>query len=218
VDYHAENFGSLTRFGATVEESEVLPLLLDSHARMMAEVPPDDGHRRTVLDPEWTHVGIGAAASGGEFRMSEEFSRHVAEWVEVPAAPLPAGARAPFAVKLPAGWALASIEVGFEAPARPMSREEIGRRGAYAYPGASQSLRARAPVNAWYPDGSRGEIALVRHVVRADITLLSGPGNYYVFVFAAPGSATGRALSPLTAALIQATGRGSGGNEDRFPR
>lgn len=38
-----------------------------------------------------------------------------------------------------------------------------------------------------------------------DIPLLSGPGNYYVFVFAAPGSHEGRSLSPLTAALIQAT-------------
>lgn len=205
VDYHAENFSSLTRTGASVKEAEVPALLLDAHARMMAEVPPGDGHRRTVLDPEWTHVGIGAAAVGGEFRMAEEFSRHVVEWVEVPAEPLPAGTRAPFAVKLPAGWALASIEVGFEAPARPMSREEIARRGAYTYPGASQSLLARAPANTRYSDGSRGEIGLVRGVARADIPLLSGAGNYYVFVYAAPGSVAGRTLSPLTAALIQAT-------------
>ena len=204
VDYHAENFGSLTRTGANVEEAEVPALLLDTHAQMMAEVPPGDGHRRTVLDPEWTHVGFGAAAVGGEFRMAEEFSRHVVEWVEVPAEPLPAGARAPFAVKLPAGWTLASIQVGFEAPARPMSREEIARRGAYGYPGASQSLLARAPANTQYPDGSRGELDVVRGVVRADITLLSGAGNYYVFVYAAPGSVAGRMLSPLTSALIQA--------------
>jgi uncharacterized protein YkwD len=204
VDYHAENSSWLTRTGAIVEEAEVPALLLDAHARMMAEVPPDDGHRRTVLDPEWTHVGIGAAAVGGEFRMVEEFSRHVVEWVEVPAEPLPAGARAPFAVKLPAGWALAAIEVGFEAPARPMSREEIARRGAYAYPGASQSLLARAPANTQYPDGSRGEIGLVRGVARAYIPLRSGAGNYYVFVYASPGSAAGRRLSPLTSALIQA--------------
>jgi len=204
VDYHAENFSSLTRAGGNVEESEVPALLLDAHANMMAERPPDDGHRRTVLDPEWTHVGIGAAALGEEFRMSEEFSRHVAEWVEVPAEPLPAGTRAPFAVKLPGGWALAAIEVGFEAPVRPLSRTEIGRRGAYAYPGASQTLRARAPANSQYPDGSRGEIDLVRGVARADIPLLSGPGSYYVFVYAAPGSVSGRRLSPLTSALIQA--------------
>jgi hypothetical protein len=180
-------------------------LLLDAHEGMMTERPPKDGHRRTVLDPEWTHVGIGAAVVGGEFRMAEEFSRHVVEWVEVPAEPLSAGARAPFAVKLPAGWALASIEVGFDAPARPMSREEISRRKTYAYPGASQSFLARAPMNGQYSDGSRGEIDLVQGVARADIPLLSGAGNYYVFVYAAPGSVAGRRLSPLTAALIQAT-------------
>lgn len=204
VDYHAENFSSLTRVGGNVEESEVPALLLDAHAQMMAERPPHDGHRRTVLDPEWTHVGIGAAVVGGEFRMAEEFSRQVVEWVEVPAGPLPAGTRAPFAVKLPGGWALAAIEVGFDAPAQPLSREQISRRGEYAYPGASQTLRARTPANTQYPDGSRGEIDLVRGVARADIPLLSGAGNYYVFVYAAPGSAAGRTLSPLTAALIQA--------------
>jgi uncharacterized protein YkwD len=205
VDYHGENFSSLRRTGAAVEEAEVPRLLLDAHAHMMAEVPPDDGHRRTVLEPTWTHVGFGAAVDEGEFRMVEEFSRHVAEWVEVPSAPLPAGSRAPFGVKLPRGWTLASIEVGFEAPARPLSREETRRRGAYAYPSASQHFLARAPANAQYPDGSRGEVSLVRGVARIDIPLLSGPGNYYVFVFAAPSSVEGRTLSPLTSALIQAT-------------
>lgn len=73
-----------------------------------------------------------------------------------------------------------------------------------------QSLLARAPANTQYADGSRGEIDLVRGVARANIPLLSGPGNYYVFVYAAPGSITGRTLSPLTSALIQATRKGSG--------
>ena len=40
VDYHAENFGSFTRVGQNVEEGEVPALLLDAHARMMAERPP----------------------------------------------------------------------------------------------------------------------------------------------------------------------------------
>ena len=205
VDYHAENFSSLTRTGGAVPESEAPRLLLEAHGQMMAERPPDDGHRRTILDPEWTHVGIGAAMAGGEFRMVEEYSRRIVEWVDVPRAPVPAGTRAPFAVKLPRGWRLFSLEVGFEPAPRPMSREEIRRHGSYAYPAASQSLLARAPANTQYPDGSRGEVDLVRGVARVDIPLLSGPGNYYVFVFAAPGSHEGRSLSPLTAALIQAT-------------
>ena len=203
VDYHSENFSSLTRTGAGVEGSEVSRLLLDAHRQMMAERPPDDGHRRTVLDPEWTHVGIGAAVAGGEFRMVEEYSRRVVEWVDVPRSPVPARVRAPFAVKLPPGWTFVALEVGYEPAPRPMSREEIRRRGAYAYPAPSQHFLARAPSYAQYPDGSRGEVDVVRGVARADIPLLSGPGNYYVFVFARPGPYEGRSLSPLTAALIQ---------------
>ena len=205
VDYHGENFGALTRTGGDVGESEVARLLLDSHGEMMAELPPHDGHRRTVLDPDWTHVGIGAAVVGGEFRMVEEFSRRVALWVEVPEGPVPAGARAPFAVKLPPGWMLASLEVAFEPAPRPMSREEIHRRRSYGYPDASQRLLARAPANHQYTDGSRGEVDLVGGVARAKISLRSGPGNYFVFVFGAQGSYDGRTLSPLAVALIQAT-------------
>jgi uncharacterized protein YkwD len=204
VDYHGENVGSVTRIGGAVATSEVPRLLLEAHGGMMAERPPDDGHRRTVLDPEWTHVGIGAAVVGGEFRMVEEFSRRVALWVEVPGAPVPAGGRAPFAVKLPPGWALASLEVGFEPAPSPMSVEEIRRRGSYAYPAASQHLLVRLPASTRYRDGSRGELDLVGGVARAAIPLLLGRGNYYVFVFAAPGSVEGRSLSPLTAALIEA--------------
>jgi len=204
VDYHGENFSALTRTGADVDESEVSRFLLDAHSQMMAELPPDDGHRRTALDPEWTHVGIGAAVAGGEFRMVEEYSRRVALWVEIPRGPVSARARAPFAVKLPPGWTLVSLEVAFEPAPRPMSREEIRRRGSYSFPAASQRLFARAPGNAQYQDGSRGEVELRSGVARADIPLLSGPGSYYVFVFATPGSTRGRSLSPLTAALIRA--------------
>ena len=204
VDYQGENFSALTRTGSGVDESEVSLLLLDAHGQMMDERPPADGHRRTALDPAWTHVGIGAAVVGGEFRMVEEFSRRVVPWVEIPRAPVPAGTRAPFAVKLPPGWELAFREVAFEPPPRPMSREEIRRRSSYSYPTPSQRLLGRAPAHTQYPDGSRGEVSLVSGVARVEIPLLSGPGNYYVYVFAAPGSFEGRSLSPLTAALIQA--------------
>lgn len=204
VDYSAENFSSLTRTGAPVEEQEVARLLLDAHARMMAEVPPNDGHRRTALDPDWTHVGFGAAVAGGEFRMVEEFSRHAAVWVDLPEAPLPAGSRAPFALKLPSGWNLGAVEVGYERPPRPLAREEIRRRGTYAYPAASQQFRVRTPGNSQYADGSHGDLALVNGVLRLEIPLLSGAGDYYVFVYAAPGVVEGRRLPPLTAALIRA--------------
>jgi uncharacterized protein YkwD len=73
----AENAVSWTTTGEDFEDSPVA-LALSGHASMMAEVPPNDGHRRTILDPEATHVGVGWSEGHGLFRMAEEFlTRHL---------------------------------------------------------------------------------------------------------------------------------------------
>src|ERR1051326_8432911 len=51
-----------------------------SEDAMMKEVAPHDGHRRTILDPFATHVGIGLAWEHGEFRLTEEFIRRYVDW------------------------------------------------------------------------------------------------------------------------------------------
>ena len=51
-----------------------------SEEAMMAEKAPHDGHRRTILDPYATHVGIGLAWEKGEFRMTQEFLRRYVTW------------------------------------------------------------------------------------------------------------------------------------------
>src|SRR5438128_829706 len=51
-----------------------------SEEAMMHEVAPHDGHRRTILDPHATHVGIGLAWERGEFRLTQEFIRHYVDW------------------------------------------------------------------------------------------------------------------------------------------
>lgn len=59
-----------------------------SQDAMMAEVPPHDGHKRTILDPHATHVGIGLAWERGEFRLVHEFIRRYVDWTR----PLPRAA------------------------------------------------------------------------------------------------------------------------------
>lgn len=60
-----------------------------SQDAMMAEMAPNDGHKRTMLDPHATHVGIGLAWSGGEFRLVQEFVRRYVHFTR----PLPRAAR-----------------------------------------------------------------------------------------------------------------------------
>lgn len=203
VDWHGENFSGTSRRGATIHPGELVGLLLEAHGRMMAEKPPDDGHRRAILDPLWTHVGIGVALQGGEFRMTEEFSRRVATWVEAPAGRVRAGRTVPVSVQLPKGWKLAAVEVAHEKFPRPLTANQIRKRGAYAYPRATQTLLPRLAPGFRYADGSTGEVAVADGVVRAKVPLLSGPGSYWVFVYASPGAVEGKALSPITAVRVR---------------
>ena len=133
VDYHAQNAGSHTNTSGRLF-LPLLDLLLERHEAMMAERPPDDGHRRTILDPLFTHVGIGAALAGGEFRMTEEFTRVGFEWIEVPKSPLAVGGLATFAGRPLAGWEVGLVEVRFEPPPRPLLPLDPCALGAYAYP------------------------------------------------------------------------------------
>ena len=50
------------------------------HVRLYQEKPPYDGHRRTILRPQHTHVGIGLAVQSLRLRMVELF---VAKYVDV---------------------------------------------------------------------------------------------------------------------------------------
>lgn len=47
--------------------------MLKGHQEFMAERPPNDGHRRNILEPYHTHVGLGVALKGGQFRYCQEF-------------------------------------------------------------------------------------------------------------------------------------------------
>ncbi len=90
-----------------------------------------------------------------------------------------------------------------EAPASP-DGEEIRKRGAYAFPPASQKLLPRLAPPFRYGDGSQGEVDSGDGLVRAKVALVSGPGSYWVLVYAAPGSVEGRKLGPITAVRIVA--------------
>jgi len=202
VDYEAENAAGRSRGGGAFRES-VEELLLATHRLFMEERPPDDLHKETVLDPAFTHVGIGAAVLGGEFRMTEEFSRHVAEWIEVPAAPVAGVRAAPFAAQLPRGWSVGAVGIAFEPPPRPMTARQIERRAQYGYPRAVRSLRPLLPANQRWSDGSRGDFPISSGRVSLDVPLDRGPGFYFVMVYAGPGAISGRSLSPITAAAIE---------------
>jgi Cysteine-rich secretory protein family len=121
-------------------------LALEGHHGMMAEKPPADGHRRTILDPEATHVGVGYAVSDGRFQMAEEFlsrslerltlSRREGSLLVVR-----------FDGKPLADWRLEFVTIAREPAPAPLTREQANGRTSYSYP---------APSIAYVPEGGVG--------------------------------------------------------------
>jgi uncharacterized protein YkwD len=108
-------------------------LALEGHALMLAETPPYDGHRRTILDPDATHVGVGYALSRGEFRMAQEFLvRHLA-WLRLEQLSLTSSVVVVRGSPV-AGRRLQFVSIGWEPVPRELTRAEANGRTSYSYP------------------------------------------------------------------------------------
>jgi uncharacterized protein YkwD len=115
-----------------------LTLALAGHADMMREEPPNDGHRKAILDPEATHVGVGYAVKGGSFRMAQEFlTRRLAELdLRSEAGTILVRGRTV------SGYSLQFVTIAREDAPQKMTKEEARARNSYTYPDAKYSLVA----------------------------------------------------------------------------
>jgi uncharacterized protein YkwD len=111
-------------------EESALDLGLAGHEDMMRETPPNDGHRKAILDPEATHAGVGWSMKGGSFRMAEEFlSRKLASLTLAAD-----GGTLIVRGRTVSGYRLQFVTIAWEAEPRKISREEARSRGFYTYP------------------------------------------------------------------------------------
>jgi uncharacterized protein YkwD len=183
-------------------------MLRRSEAAMMAEVAPHDGHRRTILDPAATHVGIGLAWEKGEFRLTQEFIRHYVDWLR----PLPRRVTnaqpvlcSGYAVK---GYAVEAITVHHEPLPQPMAAVTANAIESYSLPNARREYLPRLKgtytrfvtggvehVREEYSDGGRGDFQVAKDGKFAfAIPLPDGPGIYTVVVWVRPRGSSGDAI------------------------
>lgn len=179
------------------EERELLDMLRRSHEAMMAERPPRDGHRRTILDPHATHVGIGLAWEGGEFRIAQEFLRRYLEWTR----PLPRGASAGERVTATArpvnGHRVEAISIHHEPLPQPLTRAAANAIDDYRLPDRRRDylprLRSYSNRNATgvlqivreeYAGGRSGDFSVADDgSFTFSVPLSDGPGVYTVVVW-----------------------------------
>ena len=132
------------------------------HVRLYQETPPNDGHRRTILAPQHTHVGFGLAVEKLRLRLVELF---VAKYVEVKPLNRTAkpGARISFQGKmLEPEYLFNSIEVFYESLPKPLELSWLAEaKAAYALPAQSQLLRPKLPKPFIYADKKPGVVEVM---------------------------------------------------------
>jgi uncharacterized protein YkwD len=139
----SENSVSWVTTAASFNEP-LLRLALKGHEEMMDEKPPQDGHRRTILDPDVTHVGVGYANANGRFQMSQEFLTRGLERLKLVALESPRLAMR-FEGKMLQTWQLEFVTIAREPSPAPLTQEEATGRTSYSYP---------RPTIAYVPEGT----------------------------------------------------------------
>ncbi len=181
----ADGIQSLTSTG-------VLKDLRDMHQAMIEEVPPNNGHRKTILFPRHTHVGFGIAMEGRRVRLDELY---LSRYVKIE--PLPRQARTKTTIvlrgQLYMKHFLNGVEVFYEPLPLPPDIRWLRERRSYGMPEPTEKLLPRLPDGMSHPDGGNGSIEIDssnRFHVRVRLSKQPGINTLVVWIKAGPpGSA-----------------------------
>lgn len=152
-------------------DSMLPDLLGQSLNKMMDEVPPTDGHRRAVLDRHATHVGIGMAWEGGEFRLVQHFIRRYVEWDGVAPRDVTVKDRVTLHGNPYPGYVIEAVSVHYERHPRRMSATKANTIASYSLPPARRDLM---------PEIDR------RGGFNVNVPFKNGPGVYTVVAWVRP--------------------------------
>jgi hypothetical protein len=182
-------------------EGAIYEMTRRSEDAMMGEMAPHDGHRRAILDPAATHVGIGIAWERGEFRLAQEFVRRYVSWTR----PLPREAKISDSViaggKPFGGMRIEAITVHHESVPSPMSIATANAIDNYSLPENRDEYLPRMKSEAvrTQDDGSVELASLARRGGRDfrisddgaftfNVPFTDGPGVYTIVVWVGDGS------------------------------
>ncbi len=203
MDHVMENASMIQGGGPmTKDYRQVLSFIKRTHMMMYNETPPNDGHRRNILLPSHTHVGLGFSMIENRFRYYELFIDRYLDFDAVPAA-VKAGEKATVSgtVTVP-GYGVFFATVYYEPFPEPMTPSQI--RGMGGYPDFTNARAANLPY--WqidYDDASR-KFSFNFPTAR--------PGLYYVHIYIKkghtgkepPSSVSTAGLSPVSGIVIRA--------------
>ena len=175
------------------------------HLRLYQQKPPNDGHRRTILAPQHTHVGFGLAVEQLRLRLVELF---VAKHGEVGAVKRTAkpGEQILFTgrVSKPQHF-LSYVEVLYEPVPKVPELSWLQQPRPYSLPNESMVLRPKVPPPYKYADGSGSGIVEVSPdgIFTTPVTFFKTEPGIYTIVAWIKTSQTAKAF-PATEVCIRA--------------
>ncbi len=156
IDAVQENVGSAENIHSFAPNS-VIQDFLDMHQAMLNEVPPNDGHRRAILNPHHTHVGFGLAYQGRSLRLDELY---LARYVQLD--PVPQKAKPKSTITLtgkllnPQDF-IHEVDVFYEPLPAPPQMSWLRTPRSLSLPSDYVVLRPKAPAGTTYVDGRLGD-------------------------------------------------------------
>lgn len=193
----------------TFSDRAVYDMARQSQNAMMNERAPHDGHKRTILDPHATHVGIGLAWERGEFRMAQEFIRRYVDWSRPLARHATTVDTVTASGRPAAGYRVEAISVHYEAAPEPMPahvanamsnyglpekrRDYLPRLRSYIHPRADGTFQL---VKEEYDNGHRGDFRVGDDgSFTFDVPFRDGAGLYTVVVWVSPRDGRGQPIA-----------------------
>ncbi len=158
-DSTEENIYSLSSTELDTSLAFVWRMVQDGHRGFLAERPPADGHRRSILSPRHTHVGIGLVFDKQGLRLIEVFGARYAQFD-----PLPQDATLRDTLTIRGritdpNLKLFGVDVYYEPLPKPMMHIDLRATGSYGLPEEHQMER-RWLWEGKYADNSKGSIDL----------------------------------------------------------
>ena len=174
------------------------------HLRLYQEKPPNDGHRKTILAPQHTHVGFGIAVEKLRLRLVELFVAKYVDMKTVPRAATPKSV-VPFAGKLlKRDHALNYVEVFYEPLPKPPESSWLSEARSYELPTDSKVLRPKVRPPYMYSDRTTGDVNVeLDGSFSVPVTLFHDKPGIYTLVAWLKPNRSGKAF-PATEVCIRA--------------
>jgi uncharacterized protein YkwD len=176
-----ENDGAVDH-GAPVASDEAAGDLISLHSSMFYESPPNDGHRKTILNECHTHVGFGMATRDTHVRLCELY---VAKYVSIDSYRSGAPAGSSFMLSgriLDRLYIVRNIDVFYEPLPTAPGPLWLRQLRTYSLPDEREMLLPKLPDKTLYEDGSSGAIKLEGQKFHVRITLPPKPPGIFTIV------------------------------------